>query len=928
MDSLPPGAIPEADFNAANTSTSSASPEGLPEGAIPEEEFHARQPAAPEQSTESSGLVAGIEGAASGVLGPLAPLIEHHVLGETYKDILQRQNEHPIAHGLGQAAGLVGSVATGSGLGKLLGVAGEGAATAAGLGHVAEYGVDAAKLAKEGFNAAETAQILGSAPTLAAKIGSSAVSQAAEMAILQGSDETAKMIMQDPDTSSQTALANIGLATALGGAGGAFVTGVVSPIWSATVGAKLGPALEAIHAKYGVEGQNLKTAQKLEAETGIAIPNEFKSVINKEPGAMAQHSVLSQSDSTIAGKSYQKNLDAFYDDTAGKAVETLGVSPEAAAKVTQPDPYVNGTIVGDTLEAELKPRLEAVSSKYDAVNDKLKASPATLEDQTAIADKLAQKSIEMGWNKSESNANTKFIDGVIEKLPLQQTAEDYKKFITNLYDNHPHGKETYQAARDVAKIIRETQENIIMRNMGPAELDGYNVLRGEYKGVMDQLDSLNTHLHVGKYDGPKSFLNALSELKSSNAEGVLNRLSGKTKADQLEVLKDFPETLAKIRDTHLQKALYEASEKTPEGTRINVNRLMSQLEGMSPQVRNLVASHEQQAKLDAIHGILSGLKDPKHNFSNTARTVEKANGLGQTAMAFASALTGHAGVGAAAFLGKLGFKEGTDAGRYGLLRFLSSAQPMDTVGFKSMVQLMNNTIKGETLMTKAAQNVFKPGTQVLVASQMPSSEDRTKLDKIVSKLETHPEQLMNIANSKTGHYLPDHQMKLTQATTTAVNYLQHLKPQPYRSSPLDREIEPSPTEMARYNRALDIANSPSIVMQHIKDGTLQANDIQDLNAMYPAVYKSMVTKISQEMIHAHAAGTPIPYKTRMGISLFTGQPVDSSMKQQSIMAAQPQPQAAPQPPSKGKASAIGKKTVTNSQTPSQAAEQDRSNREK
>jgi hypothetical protein len=160
-----------------------------------------------------------------------------------------------------------------------------------------------------------------------------------------------------------------------------------------------------------------------------------------------------------------------------------------------------------------------------------------------------------------------------------------------------------------------------------------------------------------------------------------------------------------------------------------------------------------------------------------------------------------------------------------------------------------------------------------------------------------------------------------------MQYLAQLKPHPQFISPLDKTMPVDPIAQARYNRALDIANNPAIVLQHIKDGTLKVTDIQDLKTMYPAVYQGIVQKVSNSMAENRGS---IPYKTRIGLSLLVGQPVDSSMSPNAIRSAQPLPKSpqSPQPTTKNKkgTSSLGK---SNKQymTPGQASEEDRSSRD-
>jgi hypothetical protein len=165
--------------------------------------------------TPSQQIKTGLEGAAKGVLGPAAPYIETKVLKVKPEDIRLRAETNPITHGLGEAAGLLGSAMTGFGEAAAMTKAGELATGAVGL----------ANLAKDA--------------SLGYKVGSSVVQQAAEMAVLQGSDEISKQILKDPDASAETAISNIGLAAALGGAGGAIITGAASPLWQATAGPKV-----------------------------------------------------------------------------------------------------------------------------------------------------------------------------------------------------------------------------------------------------------------------------------------------------------------------------------------------------------------------------------------------------------------------------------------------------------------------------------------------------------------------------------------------------------------------------------------------------------------------------------------------------------------------------------------------------------------
>jgi len=214
-----------------------------------------------------------------------------------------------------------------------------------------------------------------------------------------------------------------------------------------------------------------------------------------------------------------------------------------------------------------------------------------------------------------------------------------------------------------------------------------------------------------------------------------------------------------------------------------------------------------------------------------------------------------------------------------------------------------------------------------VAAAMPDHSDRERLDKVVEHMTEQPSRLMAINNGHLGHYMPEHQTALSETNTRALQYLQNIKPRPYRLSPMDKEIQPTQAQVERYNRALDIAQDPKVVLQRAKDGTLLPSDVGDLNAMYPDLYRRMAGKVSAEVQNHMAKDETIPYKSRIGVSLFLGQALDSTMQPASIIAAQPKPQGKPQTPQqatpkRGAASKLGK-TNASYMTPSQSAETDR-----
>lgn len=907
-----------------------AAPAQMPQPNTPQSQPAASAPSFDSMKDDSEtyggtaqGVAAGAEGALKGLIGPLAPIAEK-LAGVSYASQRGRAEAHPVAHGVSEAGGLLGGFLTGSGEAALATKAGTIAKGAIGLGKVAEEA------------------------SLAAKIGSAAVQQAAEMAVLQSGDNVAKRILQDPQAATEGAMAHVGLAAGLGAAGGAFGAGVVSPLWKATIGPKVAAGLESLKSSMGgsISDAAARTSEELEQQTGVAMPKEMKAVINDVPGAKYGHSYLSQNDTSIAGRAYQKTANEYESNLAAKTIQAMGKDPLAIENLPDLDKYAAGRAQGEALASEIKNMAKPTIDGYNAFNEEAKDSLISNARKQAIADQIGQKSIEQGWHKAEDKSSHELAAKVIKGLDDQESVADLKKYITNLRNSHPFGKETYGAARDIGRILHGNLEDSVAENIlragGSSEsavekVSSYNKLRQDYSKLMTHIENLNEHLHVGKYDGPESFLNALKDHSTQHGERVLNQLSGKNNAAVLDLLKSTPETLNLVKQQHVDNLLNEAVQKAPPGKKVNANHLVNTLldpKKTSPQVRDLILSQQGRSTVEGVSKVLDALKDPTHNFSNTARTAAKNSHGAISPLSFLAMMLGHGSAGLMSVLGPLGMNEARPALRLAMMRFLSSDAPVNAAGFKTLANFADSAYRSENALGKATKSLFTPGFQVFKESQMPSSKDIQRLDKLVSEHKDNPNKLMDSQTGHLGHYMPQHDMASAKATQQSLQYLQSLKPHPVKTGPLDRDIEPSPAAEARYNRALSIAQNPLVVLQHVKDGTLQTSDIQDLKAMYPA-YSNVITQaVSDQMVNRKSEDGAIPYQTRIGISLLLGQPLDSSMNPNSIQSAQAvflpkpppqQPQGAQKPKSTNKQT-IGK---SNNQykTPSQSAESDRANRD-
>lgn len=856
---------------------------------------------------------AGAEGALKGFIGPVAPIAERlaHV---DPADIRGREQANPITHGAGEVAGLGLGLLTDTGEAALMTRAGEAAKGAAGIG-TASFG---------------------------AKIGSEAVKQAAEMAVLQGSDEVSKRILQDPDASVETALTNVGLASVLGGAfGGA--TGATGALWSATIGPKVEEALSMIKNHVNGEGKIVlpEAIEKATKDLGIEVDPAVKATLSNDVKAKQYGADLMRAEH----EDFMGGIDKLKTDATNSVAQSLGVPLEDIAHYSENE---SGHELADTVKKEFDQKYAPVAEALDKRNASAEKIMVPDEARLTHYGDLLEKGMNKWGTDSPIYKNyhdwgnrllAKDTIGGIDQIKTEIGGELSKAFRSG-------DTNTAQALKEIRDSFADFQEKQIENEAlrsGMGEVHAAHTLadraaaNNQYRQFRTTMDELSDHLGIGRQSGYKGMLTKLGDKVSP--EQLLNKFSPRGNADIIPFLqKNFPETLEKVRSNEV-KRLMKGSIKSEAGESIlDYKRLGKAMEAAKKGKAELVdfaLSPEAQKRIAAANALDSALPNPR-NSGTPAGLIRLLSRVPMSAMGSIGWLLGHGPLGGAAgaLLGHLTEKLGVDApqgAKLAYLRFLTSEAPVKAEGFKAAVDFMHNAYKGDQLLNKAATNLFKPGVKDVISSssKLPDSMSRAKLDKLVASTQQNPNDQINKDPGHLGHYLPKQQISATSSSMRAVQYLQTLRPVAQQSSPLDRPSQPTAIEQARYNRALDIAHQPLILFQNIKNGTLQRTDLQDIQAMYPALAQVMVQKVTNEMANRKADQGVIPYKTRIGMSLFLGQPMDSTMQPTSIQAAQPIPKPMqPQQDMKPKKTEkLGSKSNNLYKTPSQAAESDRGSRD-
>lgn len=207
----------------------------------------------------------------------------------------------------------------------------------------------------------------------------------------------------------------------------------------------------------------------------------------------------------------------------------------------------------------------------------------------------------------------------------------------------------------------------------------------------------------------------------------------------------------------------------------------------------------------------------------------------------------------------------------------------------SLMSLNTKVARGVDIIDKHAGSIFG-----LAAAETPKPEISSDIHEMHEPLQQFAESpstlIDHIANGTQGisSQAPEVTSAIGTSLTNAVNYLETKRPNTQKKAPLDMQPELKPSQISAFNNTADIVNNPMTVFGHIKTGTLMPQHIEALQAVYPSVYKQMQSATMGKMTDYLSKNDPsaIPYKTKLSLSRFLGQNLDSSLTPNAILSNQ------------------------------------------
>lgn len=812
-------------------------------------------------SGAQSALAAG-EAGVQGLLGPVGTGLLK-LAGAKNEEIRARAEANPNIHTGFELGGFGAGLLTGTGEAGLLNKAGE--ALQAGMG------------------------VTKAAP-LMTRVGAGAIRGAFENALYAGGDEVSKMFLNDPHQSAETAAIDIGLSAILGGGLGGLLgagkgmfpeekafspTSMVSELDRA--------AVEGGDFKAGIESTPSLSAEEKQSifdGLGRQKPNskEIRSAL-QDIGAEPLEGILSDNkaiqmgeDALLNGAPSYSGLkrQQLYNDVYKKAFGAVDASLGAESGFSKAQ---LGQSFKQSLSEPIEKQAELLGAGYDEIKKYYEAIPLSEKSAPAIARNIAELT---ELRLSPSSPEGKLASRVIDEIGNLKTVDDVKTYKSIL--NRSIAPTASSGEKRMVAILNDKlsnlEENSIRRaaesmQTGMAKekilglLDQREALNKQYKPFIEKVQTLLEKLGKKKVYGPQDAINFIQE--NLTPESVVDRLFSKNDSEFLKFFSDnFPNEMKMMSD-YQKSVIREASSKAGE---LNLKNLFTKINNLEPEIAQKIFSPDQLRRISSAETVI--------------KSFPKAfNPSGTSHMSAFRSFFEHPTGAVVANIRDFGIEK--------FIKMVGSDPEMNVAG-----RLAQATINGEKAANSAIKNLFNPTATIIPVKAIASDKNIEKLKDLVDQYNANPGQALDggIKNNP----IPEYNTAFGTMTASSIQYLNSIRPKTGRPSPLDSEIVPTKAQNMDYNRALSIAEKPLSILNYIKNGTIGLKDIQTLQAIHPNLYRRLRDKMGAEMINHTSKDKAIPYKSRISMSIFMGEPLDSTMSGASILAAQPKPQQPQQQP--------------------------------
>lgn len=202
-----------------------------------------------------------------------------------------------------------------------------------------------------------------------------------------------------------------------------------------------------------------------------------------------------------------------------------------------------------------------------------------------------------------------------------------------------------------------------------------------------------------------------------------------------------------------------------------------------------------------------------------------------------------------------------------------------------------------TKISSGIKAVFKPVATTakkgfgVISEVLTSAEKAEKIKAKIDEVQDHvqsPERLVDVLHNATkdgADAAPKTMAAVQAATLKGLQFLQSKIPPTPQATPFEKPRDIPSDQLATFARYYTAVHNPMSVLQDLKRGVVHPEAIGALQAVYPNLYSKMQQEAIEQVGTVKDKGT-IPFQTRLTLSKFMGQPLDSLLTPQAIQSAQ------------------------------------------
>lgn len=129
-------------------------------------------------------------------------------------------------------------------------------------------------------------------------------------------------------------------------------------------------------------------------------------------------------------------------------------------------------------------------------------------------------------------------------------------------------------------------------------------------------------------------------------------------------------------------------------------------------------------------------------------------------------------------------------------------------------------------------------------------------------------------------HAPDTAQAIQAASARGANFLASKLPQPPSNGPLGPKWVPSQEQVSNFARYYNAVEDPTSILKQAAAGTLTPQAVEAVRTVYPQLFEKMTQSV-MEKLTSHRG--PVPYQSRLMLSMLLGADLDGSLKPEFII---------------------------------------------